>query len=127
MIAKFWAAPQHRDRALKTHWHKLVVPLLRWHSLAARGSPSRVGGSVVFFMLCGLGFAAMSCYSAGTNSTSSAPRYEVRAEHDPNGIGKFYMGREIAGVMGHQAADWLERPERQHEERILGVRLLPVF
>jgi|CZKV01.1.fsa_nt_gi ubiquinone/menaquinone biosynthesis C-methylase UbiE len=27
------------------------------------------------------------------------------------------MGREIAGVMGHQAADWLERPERQHEER----------
>ena len=27
------------------------------------------------------------------------------------------MGREIAHVMGHQAADWLERPERQKEER----------
>ena len=27
------------------------------------------------------------------------------------------MGREIAHVMGHQAADWLERPEREKEER----------
>jgi ubiquinone/menaquinone biosynthesis C-methylase UbiE len=45
------------------------------------------------------------------------PRYERRAQHDPNGIGMFYMGREIAHVMGHQAADWLERPERQKEER----------
>lgn len=43
--------------------------------------------------------------------------YERRAEHDPNGIGVFYMGREIAHVMGHQAADWLERPERDAEER----------
>lgn len=45
------------------------------------------------------------------------PRYETRKEHDPNGIGKFYMDREIAMVMGHQAADWLERPERVTEEQ----------
>jgi ubiquinone/menaquinone biosynthesis C-methylase UbiE len=44
-------------------------------------------------------------------------RYEKRVAHDPNGIGLFYMGREIAHVMGHQAAGWLERPERQEEER----------
>ena len=44
-------------------------------------------------------------------------RYETRAEHNRDGIGKFYMGREIAIVMGHQAADWLERPERETEER----------
>src|SRR5687768_12605497 len=44
-------------------------------------------------------------------------RYTLRAVHDPNGIGKFYMGREIAHVMGHQAADWLERPEREEEEK----------
>jgi ubiquinone/menaquinone biosynthesis C-methylase UbiE len=43
--------------------------------------------------------------------------YEKRAEHDRNGIGIFFMGREIAQVMGHQAADWLERPEREEEER----------
>jgi hypothetical protein len=45
------------------------------------------------------------------------PLYETRAEHDPNGIGKFFLGREIANVMGHQAAGWLERPEREEEER----------
>src|SRR5438105_8211756 len=45
------------------------------------------------------------------------PRYEFRREHDPNGTGKFYMGREIALVMGHQAAGWLERPEREQEEQ----------
>jgi ubiquinone/menaquinone biosynthesis C-methylase UbiE len=45
-------------------------------------------------------------------------RYEFRADHDPNGIGKFYMGREIAYVMGHQAIMWLERPEREREERL---------
>src|SRR5215472_5993905 len=49
--------------------------------------------------------------------TNDSARYETRAEHDPNGLGKFYMGREIAQVMGHQAADWLERPEREQEER----------
>jgi precorrin-6B methylase 2 len=49
--------------------------------------------------------------------TQAGQRYETRAEHDPNGIGKFYMGREIAHVMGHQAAGWLERPDRETEER----------
>jgi ubiquinone/menaquinone biosynthesis C-methylase UbiE len=44
------------------------------------------------------------------------PGYETRKNHDPNGIGKFYMGREIAQVMGYQAASWLERPERVKEE-----------
>jgi SAM-dependent methyltransferase len=45
-----------------------------------------------------------------------APRYEYRKDHDPDGIGKFYMGREIAQVMGHLGAGWLERPEREKEE-----------
>jgi len=50
-------------------------------------------------------------------TTNSLTRYEIREEHDRDGIGKFYMGREIAHVMGHQAADWLERPAREDEER----------
>jgi SAM-dependent methyltransferase len=50
---------------------------------------------------------------------SDAPeRYTSRRIHDLNGIGKFYMGREIAHVMGHQAIDWLERPQREEEERL---------
>jgi precorrin-6B methylase 2 len=44
------------------------------------------------------------------------PRYEHRKDHDPDGTGKFYMNREIAQVMGHLAAGWLERPEREREE-----------
>ncbi|MFY0604581.1 MAG: methyltransferase domain-containing protein [Flavobacteriaceae bacterium] len=35
---------------------------------------------------------------------------------DPNGIGKWYMGREIAHVMGFTEMEWLERPEREKEE-----------
>ncbi len=34
-----------------------------------------------------------------------------------DGIGKRYMGRDIAGVMGWQGAAWLEREEREREER----------
>jgi ubiquinone/menaquinone biosynthesis C-methylase UbiE len=44
------------------------------------------------------------------------PRYETRADHDPEGTGKFYLGREIAPVMGYRAAEWLERKERVKEE-----------
>lgn len=44
------------------------------------------------------------------------PRYEFRANHDPNGTGKFYMGREIAEVMGPGGIEWLDRPEREEEE-----------
>ena len=36
---------------------------------------------------------------------------------DPNGIGKWYMGREIAYVMGYQGIGWLERTEREEEEK----------
>jgi len=36
---------------------------------------------------------------------------------DYSGIGKWYMGREIAHVMGYQGMSWLERPEREKEER----------
>jgi ubiquinone/menaquinone biosynthesis C-methylase UbiE len=49
--------------------------------------------------------------------TSNSPaRYEFRSEHDSSGIGKFYLGREIAHVMTHEGADWLERTSREAEE-----------
>ncbi len=55
--------------------------------------------------------------------------YETRSKHDPDGIGKFYLGREIAHVMGYQGAGWLERPERIEEERpdevVAAMRLRP--
>ena len=47
--------------------------------------------------------------------TSSKEQYTFK-KGDPNGIGKWYMGREIANVMGFQGMDWLDRPEREEEE-----------
>ncbi|MCD9096777.1 methyltransferase domain-containing protein [Luteimonas fraxinea] len=46
----------------------------------------------------------------------NAPTYgSVRRSAD--GIGKTYQGREISAVMGWQGAAWLEREEREREER----------
>jgi predicted methyltransferase len=45
-----------------------------------------------------------------------APPY-TQIPASPDGIGKTYMGREIAQVMGWQGASWLERDEREKEER----------
>ena len=50
--------------------------------------------------------------SANTESIYSFKR------GDFNGIGKWYMGREIAYVMGFQGIDWLERSEREKEENV---------
>jgi len=47
--------------------------------------------------------------------TLGQDRYKIRAG-DPNGINKWYMGRQIAHVMSHYGIDWLEREEREMEE-----------
>ncbi len=58
----------------------------------------------------------------------TGPMYETRRVHDPDGTGTFYRGREIARFMSHEAADWLDRPERDREEaprrllKTLGLR-----
>ena len=46
----------------------------------------------------------------------SVARYSPSAP-TADGIGKRFMGREIARVMGWQGAAWLEREEREREER----------
>jgi ubiquinone/menaquinone biosynthesis C-methylase UbiE len=61
--------------------------------------------------------AAATQPQVAPQKSSSTAEYEYRTNHDPDGIGKFYMGREIAHVMGHQGAGWLERAERIAEER----------
>lgn len=62
--------------------------------------------------------AAVACGTpqGDARQAASAQGYETaRASRD--GIGKFYMGREISQVMGHLGAGWLERPTREREER----------
>src|SRR5947209_251332 len=72
----------------------------------------------LLFLLAGFGAIDLARSAQVAESTNTVPsRYEYRPQHSPDGIGKFYMGREIAHVMGHQAADWLERPNREEEEK----------
>jgi hypothetical protein len=66
-------------------------------------------GLAVVLMLASNSFAQKE---ASTTKSDGEGRYTRRANHDPNGIGKFYMGREIAHVMGFSGARWLERTER---------------
>jgi precorrin-6B methylase 2 len=47
---------------------------------------------------------------------AQSPGYE-KIPQSADGIGKRFMGREIAGLMGWQGAGWLERQEREKEER----------
>lgn len=57
------------------------------------------------------------------------PGYETREKGDPNGINKWYLGRQIAHVMGPGGIPWLERPQREDEENpakcIESLRLRP--
>lgn len=58
----------------------------------------------------------LSIIMLGQPTTQKDGIYELKpASRD--GIGKFYMGREISQVMGHLGASWLERPKREQEER----------
>jgi len=86
---------------------------------------ARLGLLAAFLGLAGVGLSAAAVAqeaavekSPPRNTDSPMERYRSRRVHDPNGIGKFYMNREIARVMGHQGIQWLERPEREEEERL---------
>jgi precorrin-6B methylase 2 len=51
---------------------------------------------------------------------AEAPTTDARYTRVPagaDGIGRRYMGRDISAVMGWQGAAWLEREEREREER----------
>ena len=68
-------------------------------------------------------FSAVIAYKQGFSQTTSpvtpADSTRVYQFRTPSrdGTGKVYEGREIAQVMGHLGAAWLERPEREQEER----------
>jgi SAM-dependent methyltransferase len=68
--------------------------------------PLNMGRNFTWLVIALLAFAA--------NAADS--RYAA-IQGTPDGIGKAYMGREIAKVMSYHGAYWLERPERAQEER----------
>src|SRR6266849_2964516 len=99
---------------------------MRLKTIATRSGCCRFIGALL--AVCCVGLFVQAAEDA-SQSVSPVARYELHRVHDPDGTGKFYMGREIAQVMGHQGADWLERPERAKteapDEVIKQMRLKP--
>jgi ubiquinone/menaquinone biosynthesis C-methylase UbiE len=60
--------------------------------------------------------SALVFASAATLAAAVAPTYST-GEKTRDGLGKYYFGREIAHYMTHEGAPWLDRPERDQEER----------
>jgi ubiquinone/menaquinone biosynthesis C-methylase UbiE len=59
------------------------------------------------------------CWQIAVGSSTALIQSKYYSYRQPSfdGTGKVYLGREIAQVMGHQGADWLERPDRAQEEQ----------
>ena len=63
----------------------------------------------------------ISCFLTANESIAQANNNDTKYTYkrgDYNGIGKWYIGREVAYVMGFQGINWLERSEREIEEDV---------
>ena len=63
----------------------------------------------------------ISCFLTSNESIAQADSIDTKYIYkrgDFNGTGKWYMGREIAYIMGFQGINWLERSEREKEEDV---------
>jgi len=82
-----------------------------------------VGIRWVVLAVCCLSLWA--CQSADRMTGEAGYRQKSPSQ---DGIGKVYMGREIAQVMGHEGAYWLERPSRvlqEHPQTVVDALELP--
>ena len=76
----------------------------------------------LYILVCMIGVVFLLTNTPSGDSQSETaqtrPASTIYEQRTPSrdGIGKIYMGREISHVMGHLAAGWLERPEREREE-----------
>jgi len=66
------------------------------------------------FLLLLLALSMTAC--GQTKKENTDKETYIFKDGDPNGIGKWYMGREIAHVMGYQGINWLERSDSEKEE-----------
>lgn len=72
--------------------------------------------SIIAALWLVLGTFVSSLPMATAENSVATPLYR-EGRGSPDGIGKFYQGREIAAVMGFEGTPWLERPNRASEER----------
>ncbi|MFB2973285.1 class I SAM-dependent methyltransferase [Aerosakkonema sp. BLCC-F183] len=86
--------------------------------MATKNYPTFLQRATAIIIILFWGLILTGCQTVETKTVADSNSvYQEKAAHSPDGIGKFYMGREIAQVMGHQGAGWLERSSREIEER----------
>ncbi len=68
-------------------------------------------------LVASLVIASLWTQCASARDDRGANGHYTQRVESRDGIGKFYMGREIARIVGHQAARWLERSARASEEK----------
>ncbi len=63
--------------------------------------------------------SCLICWQLAVQPSTALLQSKYYSYRQPSfdGTGKYYMGREIAQVMGYQGAGWLERPDRATEEQ----------
>jgi ubiquinone/menaquinone biosynthesis C-methylase UbiE len=71
----------------------------------------------VFLLFSSLAACGQQSQEQGQIRNSEQDHYQYRQPTSRDGTGKIYMGRDIAQVMGHRGAPWLERSARKEEER----------
>jgi len=57
-----------------------------------------------------------SCFQISSQEQDISKKTYTFKKGDFNGIGKWFLGREIAYVMGYEGINWLERSSREKEE-----------
>ena len=72
---------------------------------------------ILVVLLSSLTFQSCNSQKKEAESVENNEVYTYKSG-DYNGIGKWYLGREIAHVMGFQGMEWLNRPEREQEENV---------
>jgi SAM-dependent methyltransferase len=83
------------------------MPIFAWQI-----RPYMMKKPAILLLLCLSIFSSNFCHA---QDAVSELKYTYK-QGDPNGTGKWYLGREIAHVMGYQGMGWLVRPEREREE-----------
>jgi len=68
------------------------------------------------FAALGIGLLVLSLCACNTVLPSTSVAYK-NTPPSQDGIGRVYLGREIARTMGHEGAAWLDRPSRTLQER----------
>lgn len=79
-------------------------------------------GMYVYILFLSVCLSQLACgqknkANQAIDESSKGKIYQNKPSQSADGTGKYYMGREIAQVMGHTGAGWLERPEREKEEK----------